>query len=824
MQASSSLRLGSIGPLNIRLHYTWLLAAVLGLWWLALLWLPDNYPNWPGGFYWLVAVAVLLLFIFSVIAHELVHSALARTGPRTVFLFPFGAAQPFRLREMDPARGVMSAIAGPLFNFVLGGLLLVLSGLITDTAGITGAIKAFAQALGMLNIGLGVVNLIPGVPFDGGWLLASAVTWFGVDSETALRVGRSVGRVAALVLVLLGAFLGLTTDNWIVALVLVLLGWAAREAGAIGEQRNLLLGAFDQMKADDLMEHTRPADAVRSTDTVADMVNSHPRYLPETPLPVFNEAGTLVGIVTVGAAERLLQGTWPSTPVTALMTQVSSADVIDSRTPLTEVLDRIEARSGTPLEEEHIPVVRDGVLVGSIDPDKLLPFTHVEEEFGINKVEREGSAPKGFFRRLGAVLPAAMVIAAMAILGNLALRTDPAELRDLTAGDTEANITFSNMQPPEGAFLGLGETQISLDLQSTRPISEVTILLDGAPLATTLSTTGPVTQTTATAQVPSLLLGPHNVSVTASTLSGRTKTTSWGFRVTSSDQTEEPSEATVPETPAIEVLSYRPRLGARLLAGSTEVPVTIDVQSVSQPSNVKLIVDGQELQAQVAPVEGVDGRYRISGTLPAAIEGVHQVRAQVQGEDGNVVSEWTFSALTPNEDLAYFEATGHFVGQPFLQYWQENGGVAIFGYPISERVIESDKATGKTYTALYFERARFELHPDLGNQVVLGRLGALLYEPEAAAQPQEGASFFPETGHNLSGKFLDYWNSNGGLAVFGYPISEERTEVNPIDGKEYTVQYFERNRFELHPENAGTPYEVLLGQLGTELYNEKYGQ
>ena len=57
---------------------------------------------------------------------------------------------------------------------------------------------------------------------------------------------------------------------------------------------------------------------------------------------------------------------------------------------------------------------------------------------------------------------------------------------------------------------------------------------------------------------------------------------------------------------------------------------------------------------------------------------------------------------------------------------------------------------------------------------------------------------------------------NGQLPVFGYPISEEFSEVNAIDGRPYLVQYFERARFEYHPEHAGTPYQVLLGQLGDE--------
>ena len=151
-------------------------------------------------------------------------------------------------------------------------------------------------------------------------------------------------------------------------------------------------------------------------------------------------------------------------------------------------------------------------------------------------------------------------------------------------------------------------------------------------------------------------------------------------------------------------------------------------------------------------------------------------------------------------------------------------GLGLFGYPISDPVQETDQSTGEAYTAQYFERARFEQHPSLGGQVVLGRLGALLNEPEPAAQPKDGYTFFPETGHNVSPAFLKYWNETGGLAVFGYPITEERTEKNPVDGKEYTVQYFERNRFELHPEQAGTPFEVQLGLLGTQLYKQLYGE
>ena len=81
---------------------------------------------------------------------------------------------------------------------------------------------------------------------------------------------------------------------------------------------------------------------------------------------------------------------------------------------------------------------------------------------------------------------------------------------------------------------------------------------------------------------------------------------------------------------------------------------------------------------------------------------------------------------------------------------------------------------------------------------------------------------FPETGRCIGGLFYDYWLANGGLAQQGLPLTAEFDEVNPTNGRAYRVQYFERARFELHPENAGTPYEVLLGLLGREQFLAKY--
>ena len=85
--------------------------------------------------------------------------------------------------------------------------------------------------------------------------------------------------------------------------------------------------------------------------------------------------------------------------------------------------------------------------------------------------------------------------------------------------------------------------------------------------------------------------------------------------------------------------------------------------------------------------------------------------------------------------------------------------------------------------------------------------------PPQPAPPSGNCRFFAETGHQVCGRILEYWDQNGGLPVFGYPIADQATQQ--VEGKPLQLQWFERNRLELHPENA-RPYDVLLGRLGAD--------
>jgi Cu-Zn family superoxide dismutase len=186
-------------------------------------------------------------------------------------------------------------------------------------------------------------------------------------------------------------------------------------------------------------------------------------------------------------------------------------------------------------------------------------------------------------------------------------------------------------------------------------------------------------------------------------------------------------------------------------------------------------------------------------------------------------------------DQRCFPETGFCISGRIATFWDQNGGLAVFGLPLAAQ--QEEQIEGKAIQTQQFERTRLELHPE--NQapydVLLGRIGSDALEqqgrdwfgfPKSASQ-QEGCRFFPETGHNVCGDIWKTWQASGlefdkrpgksfeeSLGLFGLPLSDQMTET--IEGKEYTVQWFERARIELHPENQA-PYNVLLGRLGAEV-------
>lgn len=191
------------------------------------------------------------------------------------------------------------------------------------------------------------------------------------------------------------------------------------------------------------------------------------------------------------------------------------------------------------------------------------------------------------------------------------------------------------------------------------------------------------------------------------------------------------------------------------------------------------------------------------------------------------------STVPPPTGGRAFPETGQTVSGRLLQYWDGNGALPVFGLPLGP---ESPQQTPDgTYRAQLFERNRLELHPENAApyDVLLGRLGVDLlikqgrpWEQLPRQQAQNGCRFFEATRHTLCEPFLSYWRTHGldlgdpgvsereALALFGMPLTTPAMEPNS-SGDTVQTQWFERARFEYHPNNA-PPYDVLLGRLGAE--------
>jgi hypothetical protein len=256
-------------------------------------------------------------------------------------------------------------------------------------------------------------------------------------------------------------------------------------------------------------------------------------------------------------------------------------------------------------------------------------------------------------------------------------------------------------------------------------------------------------------------------------------------------------------------------------ANSTAVTIQAFVAMGGDPSSAA----GGDLMTALAAFQNPSGAFQFQPAYPddsplATAQATPALELKALPLSPVPVSNPLADAVLPAAPQAgcdYHDATQHNLCGVFRDFWTANGGLANFGYALSESFDEFGM------TVQYFERARFELHPENAGtpyEVLLTRVGAdeVAREHQDRTTPaaaQDGCQFFVETGHNLCGNLAQAWNDFGGLAVFGFPLTE------PFEENGMTVQYFERARFETAPGVWPQRDDMLLGRLGAELVDRE---
>lgn len=234
-------RLGRIMGIEIRVHSSWAIIAALVLWSLASAALPADFADLSAPVRLAMAAAITALFFVSLLAHELAHSivAVVRGIPvRRITFFLFGGMAETTKDSRSPGEEFLIAIAGPLCSFLLAALFfwVWLGG---GQAGWPRPVTGAAAYTAVLNLILGIFNLLPGYPMDGGRVLRAAI-WKATGSvHRATRWASRVGEWMAWGVILFGAWDALTGDL-MGGVWLVLIGFFIRNAARMGYRQHVL--------------------------------------------------------------------------------------------------------------------------------------------------------------------------------------------------------------------------------------------------------------------------------------------------------------------------------------------------------------------------------------------------------------------------------------------------------------------------------------------------------------------------------------------------------------------------------------------------------
>lgn len=356
----------------IFLLLTWNLVAVFSRW----------HPDWSSLGALGVALCASLVFFVCVLMHELAHSAVAmRYGVRvrSITLFLFGGVSNIE-REPPSARAeFFTAIAGPLTSVLLGVVFLLLASLVTPVplTGASGPTEAWTMAarlgplatlllwLGPINILIGLFNLIPGFPLDGGRILRSILWGATHDLRMATRGASAAGQafgwlfIVAGIAMTFGVQLPVFGTGLIGGLWLAFIGWFLLGAATQATRRIALDDALAGLTVEQFMRRDSPTVG---PDVLVDrLVHRHLLRGDERALPVTRPDGTLIGLVSFANVREVPPGDWASTRVGAIMRPFDSLCTTTPDQPLAKAFELLAQRNVAQL-----PVVADARLVGML--------------------------------------------------------------------------------------------------------------------------------------------------------------------------------------------------------------------------------------------------------------------------------------------------------------------------------------------------------------------------------------------------------------------------------------------------------------------------
>jgi len=371
-----SIGIGRIFGVRIGLHPSWFVIAVLVTYSMAAGQLPQDFPGWGGSLYWVVGAAISVLFFASVLAHELSHALVARRfglQVRDITLFIFGGAATLEGDAKRPRDEALIAAAGPLTSLAIGAGLWGI-----DVAVSQPQIAAMIGWLGFINITLGLFNLIPAFPMDGGRVLRAILWRIRGDRMAATRSAAVVGRGFGYLLIAAGVFLLFNSRQPFFGVWLALIGWFLSNAADATVAQVSIEHSLRGIRVREVMD-SDPA-SISPNETVADLVNERLIRGEHRSFLVRHDDGGLTGIVTLSDVRRLPRENWEAGRVTDIMTRYADLASIAPDAEVEDALKLLQER-----EVNQLPVVEEGgrTVVGLVTRAGILRLIEARMRLGV---------------------------------------------------------------------------------------------------------------------------------------------------------------------------------------------------------------------------------------------------------------------------------------------------------------------------------------------------------------------------------------------------------------------------------------------------------
>jgi len=369
------IKLGRIFGIEIGLHFTWILIALLIVFSLVANFRETN-PQWGNRAVFMTALATGVLFFATIIAHELAHSLVAKSRGlpvKSITLFALGGVSQLEKDAEDAKTEFLVAIVGPITSFTIGAILVVIAVALgaSPTATPNTPVLAMMMWLGYINVGLAVFNLVPGFPLDGGRVLRSIAWWMTKDAVRATRIAARVGQTIATLFIAIGVYRFLGGAGF-AGLWIAIIGWFLFDAAGASYAQVEIKQRLRGVRVGDIM--SRDCATVEGRTNLQAFVED---FLLRTGRRCFVvvENGVISGMITANEIKEVEPKLRIHKTVSDAMRPIHQLRTVTTDTPVTEALEVMASE-----DLNQLPVVLGGRVEGVISRGQVLRYLQTRIE------------------------------------------------------------------------------------------------------------------------------------------------------------------------------------------------------------------------------------------------------------------------------------------------------------------------------------------------------------------------------------------------------------------------------------------------------------